>query len=259
LADNRKEFYVQKFNDGTLAEAILVKGLPCFLQIDLTGQPLLKEKLELPSMILKPTDKIGYLNKPYEFESSDEIKSYLQRAQLATVDSLFLKTKSIWAKYIDASDEHITICAADTFFTYFQDKIGMCHYLIFARLPSRFANCKSFKAVYSPPRTVGLRYRNPFMGRPHEAYKRPTIRYDGDTPNQPGFTINETWGALKRCWTAYRIAARDRHGKNIDNAKALKYAKRIRKLQFELGVEITEFPELDLFGTEPESVELTCE
>ena len=33
--------------------------------------------------------------------------------------------------YPDADNFHITICAADTIFTYFQDKIGLTHYLFF--------------------------------------------------------------------------------------------------------------------------------
>jgi len=36
-----------------------------------------------------------------------------------------------WKKYVDADDFHISICAADTIFTYFQDKIGLTHYLFF--------------------------------------------------------------------------------------------------------------------------------
>lgn len=129
--DTRKDHFVQKFTNGTLAEAILIKGLPSFLQIDFNGDPSLKDKIELPSMILRPLDKIAYLNKPYEFESLDEIKSYIARAKLATIDSIYQKIKAVWTKYIDGNEEHISICAADTLFTYFQDKLGMCHYLIF--------------------------------------------------------------------------------------------------------------------------------
>ena len=43
----------------------------------------------------------------------------------------YTEKKSIWQKYIDADDFHISICAADTIFTYFQDKIGLTHYLFF--------------------------------------------------------------------------------------------------------------------------------
>lgn len=101
---------------------------------------------------------------------------------------------------------------------------------------------------------MGLKYHNPFQGRPHEAYRRPTTRYDGDTPNHPAFTINETWGALKRCWRGYRIAK-----KYGDGERMKLYAKRIRKLQFELGISIADFPDIGLFGTDPEDVRLSCD
>jgi hypothetical protein len=101
--------------------------------------------------------------------------------------------------------------------------------------------------------SVGLRHRNAFKGRPNVGYRRPTTRFDGDAPYHPAFTINETWGALKRCWRAYKIAKKDG-----DTELMLLYAKRIRKLQFELGIGIAEFIDLGLFGTEPEDVELIC-
>ena len=41
------------------------------------------------------------------------------------------KVKSIWKKYIDADDFHISICTADTIFSYLQDRIGLTHYLFF--------------------------------------------------------------------------------------------------------------------------------
>lgn len=100
---------------------------------------------------------------------------------------------------------------------------------------------------------MGLRYRNPFAGRPHEAYKRQSMRNDGDTPNRPIFTINMSWGALKRCWRGYRIAKT--HG---DSDRMKLYARRIRKLQAELGIGIAEFADIGLFGTRPEDVDFTC-
>lgn len=49
----------------------------------------------------------------------------------AGVDSLYTKVKSMCKKYADRDDFHIVICAADIIFTYFQDKLGMTHYLLF--------------------------------------------------------------------------------------------------------------------------------
>lgn len=53
-----------------------------------------------------------------------------------TLDSLYRQVKSIWKKYVDADDFHLSICAADTIFSYFQDKIGLTHYLFFVGNPA---------------------------------------------------------------------------------------------------------------------------
>ncbi len=41
-----------------------------------------------------------------------------------------MKVKTILKKYIDLDDDFINILAADIIFTYFQDKLGMTHYLL---------------------------------------------------------------------------------------------------------------------------------
>lgn len=128
--DERKKFYIQKYTNGALAEAILLNDLPMFLQI-VDGQIVVKERIEKPDAILFPIERPGYLNMPYAFASQDEIKQYVERARTETFDSLFSKVKAIWSKYIDGDKDHITICAADTIFTYFQDKLGITHYLLF--------------------------------------------------------------------------------------------------------------------------------
>ena len=62
----------------------------------------------------------------------NEINKYLKLAQSEDFDSLYRMQKNIVSKYIDpASDAHLTILAADTIFTYFQDKLGQTHYLMF--------------------------------------------------------------------------------------------------------------------------------
>jgi hypothetical protein len=70
-------------------------------------------------------------NRPYSFKSEDEFYSYIDRAKLETLDSLFDKVLAIWKKYIDGDEFHLKLCAADTIYTYFQDKLGMTHYLFF--------------------------------------------------------------------------------------------------------------------------------
>jgi hypothetical protein len=41
------------------------------------------------------------------------------------------KKKAIWRKYVDADDFHTSIGAADEIYTYYQEKIGLKHYLFF--------------------------------------------------------------------------------------------------------------------------------
>ena len=140
-----KKCYVQKYyssNEGILYEAVLISGKPCFVSIDVdptTAEPFAKssEKILLPdaknaTMELLPNEKEGYLSKPYEFKSIEELDQYIQYAiNDETLDSLFTKVKSTAKKYIVGSDTHLTILAADAILTYFQDKLGQVHYLYF--------------------------------------------------------------------------------------------------------------------------------
>jgi hypothetical protein len=127
----RKVQYIQKCKArGNLSEAVVVNDMPFFLQV-IDGIPALQEKIELANMTLKPLERFSYLNKEYSFDSLDEIKKYIERAKNESMDSLFKIVKTIWKKYNDADNDHIVLCAADTIFTYFQDRLGMTHYLLF--------------------------------------------------------------------------------------------------------------------------------
>ena len=82
-------------------------------------------------MELLPPEREMYLSKPYEFASEDELNQYLKLAANETPDSLYYKQKALASKYIDANDTHLTTLAADDVFTFFQDKLGQTHYLMF--------------------------------------------------------------------------------------------------------------------------------
>lgn len=130
--------YVQKYTTGIPpAEAILIGGIqPALLQI-IDGKAKLSREilLSLPDndidIILRPLLKWSYISKEYDFSSEAEINAYIERVKKLTLDDLYNWVKSVWKKYIDADDFHIVICAADTFFGYFQDKLGTTHYLLF--------------------------------------------------------------------------------------------------------------------------------
>ncbi len=129
--DKKGKYSFYKYGNGIpLAEAVLIKNTPAFLQID-DGKPLLSELINLDTQILIPPDKPNCLSKEYVFSDMQEIKEYAKRAEKENLDTLFEKVKNVWKKYFDIDDETLTLCAADTIFTYFQDKLGMTHYLLF--------------------------------------------------------------------------------------------------------------------------------
>ena len=138
--DAKTELYLQKYheNDDLLAEAVVIGGKPYFaIAAPKFGNPdessiIPQESIALnESVTLKPLELISYINKPYIFKSEQEFQQYIEIAKKETLDTLYMKVKSIWKKYVDADDFHISICAADTIYTYYQGKIGLTHYLFF--------------------------------------------------------------------------------------------------------------------------------
>ena len=68
----------------------------------------------------------------YLFEDISEIQHFIEQAKNENIDSLFLKYKSIWEKIVVASDDNlIVLLAADSIYSYFQDKFATTHYDIF--------------------------------------------------------------------------------------------------------------------------------
>ena len=92
-----------------------------------------KKQIDFGDRILKPYEPTSYINRAYSFTSEKEVEQYITNAETEnqSLDTLYREVKPIWKKYIDADDFHISICAADTIFTYFQDIIGLTHYLFF--------------------------------------------------------------------------------------------------------------------------------
>jgi hypothetical protein len=126
-----KTYYLQKFsNNQILAESILINNRPMFL-VSENGKISIKPQLEFEDKIIKPPETISYVNKPYVFTSEEDVNSCIENTKKESLDTLYGKVKSIWRKYVDADEFHIVICAADTIFTYFQDRIGLTHYLFF--------------------------------------------------------------------------------------------------------------------------------
>ncbi len=139
---DKKEIFSQKYvGKDYLAEAIFVGGQSFFAVSqkvsDFNDFPsiILAQSIPLDEKtVLKPPEEMSYLNKPYSFESKEKFYEYVE--SMKTQDdlySLFQQVKSIWKKHVDADNFHISICAADTIFSYLQDKIGLTHYLFYRK------------------------------------------------------------------------------------------------------------------------------
>lgn len=132
--ERKNPLYVQKYTEtDLLAESVIVGGMPQFA-VARTKSHYITLEGSIPKDDIseyKPYAQSAYLNKPYIFKSKEDFESCAEKARKESLDTLYSKVKSIWLKYIDADDFHVSICAADTIFTYYQDKIGLTHYLFF--------------------------------------------------------------------------------------------------------------------------------
>ena len=123
--------YLQKYSDNQiLAEAVIIGKEPCFL-VSENGIITPKKQILDGDRIIQPFPSEMYINRPYIFKSINEVQQYIEETKDVSLDSFYKTVKIVWKKYVDADDFHVSICAADTIFTYFQDKIGLTHYLFF--------------------------------------------------------------------------------------------------------------------------------
>ncbi len=122
-------------SNGTLPlhESIVIVGQPpTFLHLVDDGRPQYTLEIETDSKIVYPSDKIDTQNPlPYIFDSTKELKEYLELARKETFDTLLSQVQIIYSKYVNTDEHYIVILAADTIYSYFQDKFGTTHYNIF--------------------------------------------------------------------------------------------------------------------------------
>jgi len=131
--EEKKTYTINKYSQGIpLAESILIDNNSFFIQLeeDDNKKPVLSKRIKLSDIDIVPPERTEYLTKEYNFQSEEEKNHFIELAKNETLDSLFRKLKSILKKYIDLDDDFINILAADIIFTYFQDKLGMTHYLL---------------------------------------------------------------------------------------------------------------------------------
>jgi hypothetical protein len=137
----KKELFLERYAvDGSIAEAVIMAGVPKFaVAVPKAADPTevsitLQDEIEpegQDSIVIKPLDSMSHMSKAYRFTSVEGFQDLVKNIRTKDLDALYRTVKSVWKKYIDADDFHLSLCAADTVFTYFQDKIGLTHYLFF--------------------------------------------------------------------------------------------------------------------------------
>ena len=144
--DRRYEYLQFYIDDERFAEAVTIGKSQRFATVDNDSKQVsLKREIMIDTewdeqgnvtkqMVYRPAESVSYMNKPYVFESEDEffkMIEFVRNPQMCTLDGMYWLVKSIWAKYLDVEESHLIVCAADTIFSYFQDIIGLTHYLWF--------------------------------------------------------------------------------------------------------------------------------
>lgn len=119
-----------------LAEAVLIAGQPKFLVVDRnSGSISIKSSINMEGKILKPLKKEAYLSKAYSFLLEQEIYEYENESRNITLGELYLEIKSLCQLFIIGDNNHITLLGADITYTYYQDRLGLTHYLFFIGKP----------------------------------------------------------------------------------------------------------------------------
>jgi hypothetical protein len=132
IEDKKTKFKcIQKYRtDDLLAEAIIIGDEPYFAVATNAGI-----SLEQSIHDFKPPSATSYMNRAYVFKSKEEFDNLVEKAKHETIDTLYDRVKKQLQKYDAADDLEISLCAADSIFTYFQDSLGMTHYLFFVGSP----------------------------------------------------------------------------------------------------------------------------
>ena len=79
-----------------------------------------------------PNGKINTVTPlPYIFDSEEQLMKYVKTAQTETYDTLYLKVEKAIKRYVNVEEYYYPILIGDIIWSYFQDRFGYTHYLIF--------------------------------------------------------------------------------------------------------------------------------
>jgi hypothetical protein len=129
--------YVIRYSSkNLLAEAVLIADQPKFLVVERnSGSIHIENSINVEGKTLKPLKKEAYLTKPYSYLSKDQVYEYGSEARHITLSDLYRKVKSLCQLFIVGDNNHIALLTADSTYTYYQDRLGITHYLFFIGKP----------------------------------------------------------------------------------------------------------------------------
>lgn len=138
----KRKIYVNKYSGNgrlPLHESVIIGIIPEFVTLppnsglDNGGiEPTFLPGYESELVNYLPNGTVDSITPlPYVFSSEEEFKEYLKLAAKETYDSLYLEVDAIFRKYVNVEEYYYPILAGDTIWSYFQDRFGYTHYLIF--------------------------------------------------------------------------------------------------------------------------------
>lgn len=129
-------YAIRYSSNDLLAEALLITGQPKFLVVARnSGSIYIESSINVEGKILKPLKKEAYLSRPYSFLSNDQVYEYESEARHITLSDLYTEVRSLCQLFIVGDNNHISLLAADITYTYYQDRLGLTHYLFFIGKP----------------------------------------------------------------------------------------------------------------------------
>jgi hypothetical protein len=129
-------YTIRYSSNDLLAEAVLIAGQPKFLVVARnSGSIYIESSINVEGKILKPLKKEAYLSRPYSFSSNDQAYEYESEARHITQSDLYTEMRSLCQLFIVGDNNHISLLTADITYTYYQDRLGLTHYLFFIGKP----------------------------------------------------------------------------------------------------------------------------
>lgn len=133
----KKEIYINKYRGN---ESLIVGDVSKFVTLPLPHikegngglKPVYSTSVDGGNITYLPNgnkDTITPLS--YMFESEEEFIKYLSMAAKESFHSLYLTIDKVYRKYVNVEEHYYPILVGDTIWSYFQDRFGTTHYLIF--------------------------------------------------------------------------------------------------------------------------------